>query len=258
VYSVESQIKGVYPYGNSIIVLTTTIPYIMTGSSASAMYLEKAQDGRSVSNIDCVVNTDDYVVFPTDEGIYIVSTGTFALASSTLISKQNWRDLTANGANLLTATHYKDWYLLSLTTGITIVFDFKRGFMFELDFIIPASYYDSLTHILYVFDSTKLLSSLYTFNEGTNFLTATVQTSRMILNRPYSLKYLRVLADTYTSNIVVKFYADGILRASIVCSSDKVYKLPSLATREVEIEIDTNVIVRNVLLSDNIKAIQEV
>ena len=73
------------------------------------------------------------------------------------------------------------------------------------------------------------------------------------------MKYLRVLADDFVNaEITINLYFNGDLFQSVTVTSDKIYKLKSQITREMEIEIISNVTLRNVFISDNLGEIQGV
>lgn len=276
VYSVDSEVKGVYPFGSSIAVFTSTVPSIFTGNAPDTLTVEKAEQARAVSNIKCVVNTDDYIVFPTDEGIYVLGTGVYKLATDGVITKRNWEDLTNKGSYLLSATHYKDQYILLLTTGKAYIFDFLRGFFSETNFanpdytqigdcvpdknILRVSYYDSIDQELYgVPTKGSSFSTIYVYEGSDNQRTGLFKSKRFIVNKPFSMKYLRVLADDFTdANISISIYYNGDLFQTVNITSDKIYKLQSQFTKEMEVEISSNVTLRNVIISDNIKEIQAI
>lgn len=275
VYSVDSEITGVFPFGSSIAVFTKTVPSIFTGNGPSTMTVEKAEQSRAVSNIKCVVNTDDYIVFPTDEGIYVIGTGVYKLATDGIISKRQWEDLTGKGSLLLGATHYKDQYILLLTTGVAYIFDFLRGFFSQTTFanptfildgdhvddtnILKVSYYDSVDQQLYGIPTGSTSNSVFVYEGSDIQLVGTFKSKRYITSKPFSMKYLRVLADNFTgATVTINIYCDGTLFQSINVSSEKIYKLKSQLVRELEVEIISNVTLRSVLISDNIKELQNI
>ena len=272
-YKVDSEITGVFPFGSSIAVFTTTVPSIFTGNNPDTLTVEKAEQARAVANIKCVVNTDDYIVFPTDEGIYVIGTGVYKLATDGVISKRQWESITGKGALLLTATHYKDQYILLLTTGVALIFDFLRGFYSQTTFanptylldgnhventnILKVSYYDSVDQQLYGIPTGSSSNSVFVYEGSDQQLFGTFKSKRFITNKPYNMKYLRILADDFTgASITINIYYDGDLFQTVSVLSDKVYKLKSQLTREMEVEIISNVTLRNVILSDNMKELQ--
>lgn len=249
-YSIESEILSVNPFGTSFLVTTTTNPSILTGTDPTAMLTEKAEQARGCLNKDCIVDMGSFICVPTDEGIYKIGTGTFELATKDMFSLSSWRDTIGNGDYLSTATQYKNLYLLNLTTGVTLVFDFINNFFWELDYKITMGYYDPLEQKLYYRLDDTLNTRLLLFNQDVdNVKTYTFRTGKVMLNAPVNFKYVRVYADDYDGTITLKAYDTGVLKITRTITTDDIVKLPSIKFNEVELEIISDRVINFVNVS---------
>lgn len=257
-YSIESEILSINPFGTSFLVSTTTSPYVLTGTDPTAMITEKAEQARGCLNKDCIVDMDSFICVPTDEGIYKIGTGVFELATKSMFTSASWKRIIGDGAYLVEATQYKNLYLLYLSTGNTLVFDFINGFFWELDYEIRCGYYDKLEQKLYYTIDGVPDTRLLVFNNADNAYiynvkTYSYKTGKIMLNTPVNFKYVRVFADSYVGSITINAYDSGILKFSRDISSDDIVKIPSIRFNEAEIEIVSNVVINFINISTTLE-----
>ena len=255
-YSIESEILSVNSFGNSFLVTTTTNPFILTGTDPTAMLTEKAEQARGCLNKNCIVDMGSFICVPTDEGIYKIGTGTFELATKEMFSLNNWKDIIANGSYLNTATQYKNLYLLNLTTGTTLVFDFINNFFWELDYSVMYGYYDALEQLLYYNPDSTSKNTLSVFNNDTETVKEySFKTGKVMLNAPVNFKYVRVFADDYDGTITLKAYDTGVLKITRTITTDDIVKLPSIKFNEVELEIISDRVINFINVSTTMEEI---
>lgn len=255
-YSIESEIVSVNSFGTSFLVSTTTSPFVLTGTDPKAMLTEKAEQARGCLNKDCIVDMGNFICVPTDEGIYKIGTGTFELATKGMFSLTSWRDTISGGDYLNTATQYKNLYLLNLTNGKTLVFDFINGFFWEMDYDVKCGYYDSLEQKLYYNPGSISTTSLSVFNsDEENVVSYTYRTGKVMLNTPVNFKYVRVFADDYDGTITLNAYDTGTLKLTRTITSDDVVKLTSIRFNEVELEIVSDRVINFINVSTTMEEI---
>lgn len=248
-YSIDSEILSINPFGTSFLVTTTTTPYVLTGTDPTAMLTEKAEQARGCLNKDCIVDMGNFICVPTDEGIYKIGTGSFELATKGMFSNANWDTIINNGEYLKEATQYKNLYILSLTTGDTLVFDFINGFFWQLDYPVYCGYYDQLEQILYYTVDGVPNTRLLMFNQDNTPRSYTYRTGKLLLNTPVNFKYARIFADDYNGTITLNAYDSGTLKFTKDITSDEITKIPSSRFSEVELEVISDRVINYINVS---------
>lgn len=175
-----------------------------------------------------------------------------------MFTSASWKRIIGDGAYLVEATQYKNLYLLYLSTGNTLVFDFINGFFWELDYEIRCGYYDKLEQKLYYTIDGVPDTRLLVFNNADNAYiynvkTYSYKTGKIMLNTPVNFKYVRVFADSYVGSITINAYDSGILKFSRDISSDDIVKIPSIRFNEAEIEIVSNVVINFINISTTLE-----
>jgi hypothetical protein len=257
-YSIDSDIQGVFSFGNSLLVNTTTTPYVIMGNTPSGLTVEKAENARAVINTNCVVDMQEFIIFPTDEGLFAVGTGVYKNITTTLISTKAWKGIIKDNTTLISAYQYKNLYILNLSDETCLVFDVRAGRYWQLDYPVNVAYYDSLLQKLYFLkkNTDGWTTALYEFMEDTVYLNASFTSGIRLFNVPVNLKYLRVWAEDYTQDVEVDIYLDGVLHTTIGVAANKVYKIPYAKASAVYFTIRTNTPIKRVYLADVLEELQ--
>ena len=90
--TVEFPIVGLGVIGQSVIVLTTSAPYVATGVSPASMSLAKIAAIEPCTSRGSIVSTPTGVLFASPNGLALATPASVAIISRGLISKDDWAD----------------------------------------------------------------------------------------------------------------------------------------------------------------------
>lgn len=122
VLSTTDPIKGLGVFGSSIVVVTDGFPFLATGARPDGITFTKAHTAEPcLSGRRGIVSMPFGVYYPSDDGLFLIGPGGFQLATSVLITKQEWqRDFSPWS---LRAVRWQNQYV-----GF---YDFENGLMFD-------------------------------------------------------------------------------------------------------------------------------
>jgi hypothetical protein len=96
--TVDFPIVGLGVFGNSCVVCTTGNPYVVTGTKASSMSLQKIGEPLPCLYRGSIVSTPAGVLWATDRGLASVGPGGAGIATDGVISREDWQtNYIANG-----------------------------------------------------------------------------------------------------------------------------------------------------------------
>ena len=229
-YPVDSDIVAVAVFGNSILVMTERLPYILTGNDPVSMYLEKPESGFACTSKRGVVDFGDIIVYPSAQGLVAVGVGTPpTLLTNDIMDESDWA---AYGPTTINAYRLDDKYFAVTPSGPQegFVFDTQtKSFVQIDDQDYDAGYFDETEGNLYL-KKPSPDTDLYKWdsNSGSK-MTYTWRSKQFVSKEPVSFACCQVFADAYTATTVnVKVYADGALvhtEASV--ASETPFRLPA-------------------------------
>lgn len=233
--SVDYPIVGMAQFGQNVVVLTTGSPYMLTGVDPSSMTLEKLEFEQACLSAKSISRLGPGVVYASPDGLAYIGPDGMSILTDQFFTRKEWQTL--NPASITGAQHDNRYYAFYDTGSV------KAGFILDpksngSPFIFTNQYFDGLFNDL-------RNDALYGVRQGTisklegsaSLLGYTWRSKQFLLPRPINFKYSQVIAADYT-DITVKFYADGVLVASVEPTSQAPFKLPGgYKGRVLEVEI---------------------
>ena len=229
VISFDSDIVAIAAHNDSIVVLTETKPYIVTGTSPENMMVTPVNiDAKCVAKRG-VLETPLGVIFPAPDGLVLVGGASWSAQtiSKQIITKEQWTALTP--ANLL-SYWYDDigiFFFSGTDTGFMIV----DGTWVVLDLgasgTINGGYIDPTTEkLILIMNRTTFYPETFDAH-ATNYLAWTYKTKQYNFAFPTSWSCFK-LYGVSTGNIAMTFYGDGVSRSAQNVSSQLMGRLPCL------------------------------
>jgi hypothetical protein len=177
----------------TIVVLTEGIPYFVIGNDPANMVMEKANSGWSCVSKEGVVEAEEYVVYPSPEGLVAIGAGVNKVITEALMTPQDWQSRYTPAT--ISAYYWEQKYVAFYTTGETqagFILNLKTQELVDLDFYATAGFYDDYEGALYLLVG----ADIYSFN------TAATQRSFNYLSKRHRFKptmfnWLRVIATQY-------------------------------------------------------------
>ncbi|CAB4197155.1 hypothetical protein UFOVP1304_29 [uncultured Caudovirales phage] len=244
-YPVDLQIVGLSPFRQSVAILTTGHPYLMTGVDPTAMSLERLEFPHACLSKQSIVDTGDGCLYASADGIVSVGAGGMKIVSEQLFDRAQWQAY--NPSSMKAFFHDSRYHVLYTTSGGArgmLIFDYSgQGAILTTSNLnaataITAGYSDARTDTLYLAQGTNIVR----FNLSSSALTATWKTGIYRLIRPVSFTCGMVRAAAYP--VTLRIYPDS--RSVIVknVTSQDAFRLPAgfrASNWQFEIETTTEV-----------------
>jgi hypothetical protein len=242
-YTVDYDIVGIEVTENSLIVVTTGTPYLLTGSRPDAMQQTVLNIHQACVSKRSICRVNQMVMYASPDGL-IACQGTSqpVLMTAESYSREDWQELTP--ANILGVVH--DGQYLAFHSGGCVTFDMrlKKSVITTVEQTCSAAYSDLEDDTLYFATGTSLMSWV----AGSTKRTATWRSRIWSITRPMSWSVIRVRADAFP--VTVRLYAAGVQVFERAVASDRAQRLPVLRDEmEWEAEIIANTNVHVVMLS---------
>jgi hypothetical protein len=253
-YPVASDIVAVGVFGNSILVTTKDMPYIISGSSPDSMMVEKTEVPMACVSKRSMVDMGNALIYASPEGLVGVGLSEGPqLLTENIFSIDTW------------AAYAKDDLLGVLWDGKYLGFSISgnKGFIFNpsnSDFvdlsiggIAEAMYFDSVTGKLYVKLDNE--TAVKEWNAG-SALTHTWKSKVYRLDKPRNFGVAQVFADAYPVTFMA--YAGGVLKHTQTVASSSPFRMPAGFLSDIwEFTLTGTANVNAAFIAENPKQLQE-
>lgn len=203
-WNVPFDIVGLGVFGTSIVVLTKSYPYLLTGNSPDAMYLERQAASAPCLSKRGIVNTEAGVMYPCPRGLYVIGADGAGLATPSHWTKQSFAPFYPDTIH---AVWHNGQYIGFYTEGSIGMAKQGGGFIFEpgeasstltgLGFYAHALHVDAETDTLYYLDYDSITDINYVKEWEANSVkrTYTWQSKEATLPGKVNFAFARVDAD---------------------------------------------------------------
>lgn len=146
--SVNYPIVGLGVFGNSIVVTTTSYPYLITGSDPSSMSKERLSYVQPCVSSRGIVSAASGVIYPTPDCLFYIGSGGGRSITEKLYSRNEWQ---AISPGTMRSAIFDGMYVGFTGIGSAIVLDYEGGDnqLTTLDIIADSVYSDPETDRLY-------------------------------------------------------------------------------------------------------------
>lgn len=156
VLTCDYEIVGLGAYANTIVVATKGNPYIVSGNMPDTMVMEKLELNLPCINPRGIQDLGYSVIYPSNEGLVVVSSGTAQITTTSLLSREEWQ---AMSPMTMVSGKYNSRYFASYRFfdsrldehAGTMIFDFtgEQPFIIRSDQNPDAYHYDITSGKLY-------------------------------------------------------------------------------------------------------------
>jgi hypothetical protein len=212
----DADIVGLGVAGNSLVVLTKSFPYLMSGDSPAEMTAVRIETAQACSSKDSLVDAGDFLIYASPDGIMAVSEAGVENLTQDILTRDQWQAYTPS---TLQGYYYEDMYLgISDTKSFLIT---KDGVLTDLPgYTAINGVNDFLTDRLLLLQSN---GAIVAFNEG-SALTAKWKSKSFRSMRPSVLGTAEV---DCAGPVTFKLYADGVLKLTKNLTTLTQFRLPS-------------------------------
>lgn len=246
--TLEDTIVGIGVFGQSVVAMTNTFPYVINGIDPQSMTMTKTSVQQACVSKRSIVETGDGVIYASPDGLMVFNASGFKLATEKLLTPQQW--LAYNPTSMhsyIYENRLHVFYTLAdeVTKGL-LIFDFSgesAAFITSDAYTTAASYVPELDSMLVVDGSN--LSKL---DKG-DPLTYVWRSKMFEFPNPTNYAFGQVIAKSYGSGVTFKIYADGVLRHTQTVTSENAFRLPGgFKARNWYIEVSGNTVIQTIVV----------
>ena len=219
----DSKAVGLGVFGQSLLVLTTGRPLLISGSGPDSLDQQRLEIPQACIAPRSVVNMGSGVAWASPDGLCFYGQGGARILTNGIMLRDDWQALVPSS---ITGQMYEGLYFGSYDDGSG-----RKGFvinpgdpqgMYFLDGAYTALHFDDLQDQLYVLSSTNIQR----WDSGASSMTTTFRGKLERLPRPMpSFACAEVTATTYP--VTFKVYADGVLKHTQSVTSSAPFRLPA-------------------------------
>lgn len=178
--TIEHDIVSIEPHQDSLVILTTSIPYIVTGVDPANMSFSKLPYEQACVNSKGSISTPTGVFYPCPDGLFFVSQVEGRLITQDVYTKEQWQDLflltvpslgspeVPLGRDIISFFHDNKFVGLFDNTNEGIIFDFGTNTFTSVelhpDHLVVGGYIDPVDDSLYILTHTADYSAYYVYN----------------------------------------------------------------------------------------------
>lgn len=280
--TLEHNIVGVTAISGSMLVVTDSYPYVVSGSDpANGMATARIDANFPCLNRYSIVTMGYGVVYSTHDGlaVYSASSGP-GIITKLLYNNDTWQ--TAIDPKTVIAEYYGENYFASHSTGAFVFEQDAKvgGFFVDCDYSFSASFYDSIDGIVYYVSGTN--GDIYQWDDLDQPLITQEWKSKVIVTKDMiNLGAARVVAD-YTAvtqiwntevqqwqaalinwnkpdDLTFKLWVDKELVFTTLLNDSGTFRLPTgYRTDTFEVSVEGNIRVRAIHLAETPLGLREV
>lgn len=230
VLTTDYPIVGLAWFGTSLAIMTTGVPYVATGTAPESMAMEKTELNLPCINARGIVDMGYSVVYPSHDGLVVVSLSGTSVVSKGLFSRDDWLRLNPQS---MVAGQYNGRYFTSYSYSDadgneqlgTFIFDLtgEQPFLIRSDIKANAMYYELGTGLLYML----IDSSIYQWDALSEPAALLAWRSKLfVVPKPTNFGAILVEADSALTQDQIDAIEADIAR--IMAENEIIFTEPSL------------------------------
>jgi hypothetical protein len=224
---VEDKIAGIGTFGQAVVVLTNSYPYVVTAVDPAAATSEKLSLPQACVSEDSIVDTGNSVIYASPDGLVQIGSGGIDIITNSLFTKEKWQEYNPSS---IRATIHENRYMAFFTRANgsrgVLVFDFSgQGAILTTTDInlttpVTATYHDARTDTLYMAQGGNIVR----YDAGSPI---SYQWRSKNFRMPFSMNFGfgQLISSAYP--MTLKFYADGVLRQTKTVTGIEPFRLIS-------------------------------
>jgi hypothetical protein len=241
--TLSDDIVGLAVSGNDLVILTKGVPVIAGGAHPEMMRFTSLDSEQSCVSKRSIAFGDGYVLYASPDGLCSVRGASVDVVTKNHYTRDQWNTLIPS--TMIGSVHDRR-YIGWLAAGGAIIVDFTEasGRLTTTDETALGVYSDLQDDTLYLIQGAAITSWM----TAATTLTALWKSKEFQCVRTPMWSCAIVIATAYTGT-TFRLYADGVLVATHVVTSNASFRLPKLArTERWSIEIETVDVIHQVVM----------
>lgn len=254
---VDHDIVGLGTFGQSVVILTESYPYIATGIDPNAMSLQKTSLQQACISKRSIVETGSSVIYASPDGLVSIGINGVDVISKSVLSQEQWQSY--NPSSIHGHYHegrYYGFYKTNSTSG-QIIFNLTGS---DAPLVLGTQY-SSAGMIVPVDDSIFITDSgsIKKLDKASTFKTYFWKSKLFEFPQETNFSVAQVNADSYGSGITFKLYADGALKETVTVTSDEPFRLSAgYLAKDWQFTLEGTGDVTSVLIAQSLTELGEV
>ncbi|PLT21151.1 hypothetical protein [Psychrobacter sp. MES7-P7E] len=264
-YEISSQhkIMGMGHYDNTIVIVTTGNPILLNGLSPESMGVISLPLYEGCISTRSMVNLTHGCMYASNNGLVLVTSSSAKLLTDGLFTAEDWQAINPSSIH---ACSYKGGYLFFWDDGVKKGCGYidlnapNKGVVWFDDYAINTFKDEGLVQLIARQVDASVEHSVYRefnpdYGQNRNNKTFVWRSKEFNLDTPKRFLAGQVVADTYTNDAVIfRVYGNGVLIHEAVVKDARPFRVANhSAKRDVSIEIESSVPVREVALGETMR-----
>lgn len=225
-YPIDDQIIGIGVFRQSVVVLTTGYPYLLSGVDPQLMSLEKMELPQACLSKRSIVDTGEGTMYASPDGLVSIGASGVNVVTNNLMTRAQWQEL--NPSSFVSYAHdgrYHAFYEKTDGTRGVLIIDFSgQGATLTTSSMntgspVRGAYVDPRTDTMYLSQGGKIKR----WNTGANMVYTWMS---KIFRLPNATPFSCASIDAEAYPVTLSIYADGEWVATHVATDNRAFRLP--------------------------------
>lgn len=251
--TLEAPVVGLGAYGQTLVALTTGVPYIGSGVDPEQV-ISRAEVPETHSGCLSkrgIVSVPGAVYYPTQYGIAGLSPGQAQMVTEKYVNNLQW-------------SNYAPSTMLGCAAGSRLIFFYDTGTV-QRGLILDPSVPGMVETTIFATAAHRTNGKLYlsvgdnlvAWEEGSAYLSYTWKSRKYTEPRLSNMSVGKVIADAYP--VTLKLYGDGVLRATKTVADNNEFSLPGgYVARTWELQLEGSNKVRRAAVAETAEELLDV
>jgi hypothetical protein len=247
--TVDHPIVGLGVMDTTLAVLTKGTPYFIQGTHPDSMAVVKSDIEQACVAKRSIVSTNGVVIYASPDGLVQLSSNGSKIITETVFDRTQWQGFNPSSIH---AYQHDLKYIAFYDTGAVqggFIYDLKSGQFILHDIYATCGYNDLRNDELYLAFADRSVKKWYA-GTAKNY---TWRSKKFTTPQIMGFSCAQIEAESY--NLTAKFYVDGVLVHTQVVTSRAPFRLPAIAGRDFEIQIEGNKEVFKVVMAQSMAEI---
>ena len=248
-YTIKDDIVGISPNSQGLVIATTGKPYLAVGHDPASVSIIELDEFQACVSKRSVVDMGESTIYASPDGLVLVSGSNVQIVTKAIFTREQWQAINPDEIH---AYRYEGKYV-GFTDTQGFVFDpesTEQAWVFT-DVQAACGHYSPRDDTLYVAEGRQLK----TWAAGPE-LTYEWKSKTFESPSPMNLSAIKV---SCVGMVVVRVYADDVLRARVICNDDTLRRLPAgYSAYEWRVDLEGTAHVDYIKLATSIKELATV
>lgn len=232
----DSDIVGIKPFNEMLIVVTGTKAYVVTGNDPEALSQDLLPGNYGCVSKRSLLATPSGVVYASNDGMVFTDGATGVNLTEKLYTKSQWAE--CSPSTMISFWYDDQVYIFNSGSSTGRTLDESGVSTVDITDNVYGGYVLPDDNKLYLITLNEGSYYVDAFMDAATYLTYTYQTKTLQLSKPTKFSVGRVFGDFTQGNLTLKIYNASTLWHTATISSDGFFRLPEGYLSELSIKLE--------------------